>query len=651
MIGTIQEAVKNVGRCPRCGSAMVAMSKGNGLRCAKPGNRWLPGERRWSQCDYSIFLQATDDPTKFVIRPATFPEIATPTEQQKSFRSAMVNRGSRLIISNAGPGCAKTSTVSWALQGVHERLGNLSDFNLLAFNRNAKDVLVSKLPYSVPDIYTMNGFGMRSQGYKAEQIDDRKLRTLFRMVSRGKYEFGKVGDLIERMRSWALYAPSSESTWWRKAIDATIERFGMLDSLPISRATEAREMFYEVVPQVCELSLREGHKIDLTEQWFRPVADAIHRTGNFLPPEMLKRGYVFSDDLVRQMAMIVREIEAKSVKGMVLDEAQDLSLGQMLYFLACTWRSSEVVLIGDDREGKRGEPGYKAGQGIYGWRGSFGGSMRLFGRIWKELTGEVPTEIPLSVTHRCSWEVVQALKPLNSVLTTSRPEGTGAALETTWNMAFRSWAELPETTTAFWITRTNKEAAKVFIATVKSRIKCAFRGGYNFPNQVTRILEEASGVKMEADGRFRGTSLDIVQTELRNYLEGFSQQEREEMIESFVLAVVEEIKNDPSVLSVVGLDSLATVGNARKFLLCFADNNATKTIANVYRVKGDEAKWVFVSDAERFNSAWGGDEEEAAACRHVACSRAIDVLIVVGHLDGIDTKPMDEKQNLLTNPW
>jgi hypothetical protein len=44
---------------------------------------------------------------------------------------------------------------------------------------------------------------------------------------------------------------------------------------------------------------------------------------------------------------------------------------------------------------------------------------------------------------------------------------------------------------------------------------------------------------------------------------------------------------------------------------------------------------VIVSDTDKFNEAWGNDADEAAACRHVACSRAIDGLITTGPLAGV----------------
>jgi hypothetical protein len=317
-----------------------------------------------------------------------------------------------------------------------------------------------------------------------------------------------------------------------------------------------------------------------------------------------------------------------------------------LYMVAAIKNSEcEVFVIGDDAHGNPDDDDYKAGQGVFGWRGSFPGSMKLFARLWKHLTGEDASYLPLTRTHRNAPELVAAFRPLNKVLVSSRPEGSGFAFKAPMETAVGMWLAMPETTdegkarTALWITRTNRAAARRFLATVKARVTCAFRGGMGFEGRIDAIFYHTTEMRRGKNGEY-GMGLQPFCERLEEVIAQKTdgdQAKAADLLETFVVEVAREILADSSLLQiVVGLPHYeATVGNVRRLLLAYADKDAPRCVSNVYRVKGDEADWVFVSDADQFNSPWGGDPVEMRAVQHVAFSRGRDGLVCVGDFLGL----------------
>lgn len=652
--------------CPACQKAdrhgnLVPMFKASGLRCNTPGNRPLKinGKFSWSVCNYVVWLQeVSNDPTGtlFILRPSEFPKIATPTYEQLPIRNWFGapphKKGGRLLLINAGPGCGKSTSVAWSAEAAYDRLGTLDKFEFIAFNRNAKDVLFNKLPHQVTGIYTLNGLGMRLQGYRSDDIDDQQVLRIFnRLIENIKPDdrppFDGMDEIISRMRAFCLYNDPDNTKWWTEAITATVERFGMLEG--VRNPQEALERWITYVPRIMAESLK-SNKIDLDDQWSRAVIVAMTENNLFLPAQTVSRDFVMNDDFIDQLADICRKVDLPHPKGLVIDEGQDLCLGQIVFYVSAAYRSSELVVIGDDKNGQPSDPDYKAGQGI-------------FGRLWERLTGEKPTELPLSITFRSAPEVVEAFRPLNKTLKSAKPKGSGFAYAVPANSAFDLWCGMPENInvhamTAFWITRTNKASGEIFMKSIKARVQVTFRGGNNFEKSLDAILYNSTA---DADkkqfrigrdfktGEYPGVNLMDARNRMEKAVQEIAEKSEEraaDMMEQFLVSVIDEMIADPTVLEQVqGLPHYnLTLGNLRRFLMAFAGKNAPRIVSNVYRVKGEESDWVFVGDCTRFNESWGGDADEAAACRLVACSRAATGLIITGALAGVTVDPITEEQ-------
>lgn len=631
-------------KCPKCGSKVVPMKSGKGFRCAQPGNRWV--KSKWTLCDGVIWNNKTASRfvRKVVERAYSFPVIVNPTDEQgeifKLFALAPQARGGRAIIVNAGPGTAKTTTASWSLQAAYARLGDLSGFAILAFNVNAKDVLLTKLPVAVPDVFTLNGYGARAQGYQFKQFEAGKIRRLYKEATEHvskehRLPPGIIPKIIERSRDLCLFAANEgDKDAWQEIVIATLERFPGLQ-----KRYDGNEKFVaEYLPGLAVAAHRAAGTIDIQEQITRPVTEAIYRTGWKIDSSLVQLGAKWTDEDVRHFAGLIRSIKVPQAKGLVIDEAQDLSLCQIAVFLAQVWRSGELVLIGDDKAGEPGEDGYKAGQAIYGWRGAFGGSMDLVSRLWFELTGERTINRQLSITFRCAPEIVDALQPLNTVLRSSRDRGHGRALSCTVDQAWNAWLALPEGQTALWITRTNAPLAPLFLDSIRNHAECCLRGGSDFASNVDNTIAQVAGWA-DANGDYG--------VELNEAIEGLKQvaDENEQdageadpnSLERFICEIASALVADNSLLARAELNEELTLGNVRRFILYFADKSARRTLSTVYRCKGDEADLVVVGDVEKFNETWNGDADEAAAVRHVAASRARDTLLVCGSLAGVNT--------------
>jgi superfamily I DNA/RNA helicase len=536
------------------------------------------------------------------------------------------------------------------MEKIYQRLGDLRNYALCAFNRNARTNLESKLPRECTDVSTINSWCGRVQGYKYRDYDAKKLRWIFRDLTedmpqgenKPDYTLGYIiADLIERMRDLCLFKTSPDDVdWWREAIEATVSRYGSLEKKYLANP----QQILQWLPVVSNLAFLNRKKIDLSEQICRPVMDAIDRTGWKMRFECTVRGHVWTDDDVSHFADLIKSIHVAPAKGLLIDEGQDLCLSQIAVLIAQVWRDGELTIVGDDRSGIPGSESFQAGQAIFGWRGAFGGSLVLIRRLWKELTGEEGETSPLSVTHRMRPEIVDAVKGLNTELSTSRSEG-GAAFKTSYQQAFEAWidleqGELPAQATALWLSRTNKVIAQMFVKTLRKRASVTLRGGADIEKRCQGLLKFIAG-SPKRDGEYKVT-LEVAIMKLRELIE---QDEIDEddpnSFEGLLMELMVAVQEDPSVLEAAGLPPVATVGNVKKLLLHYTDKDSPRVLSTVYRAKGDEADLVIVDDVEKFNESWHGDDHERDAVAHVACTRAKELMLTVGNVSGVRTEALE----------
>lgn len=635
--------------CPKCGSQMVAMSTGNGFRCGVAGNRWMNG--RWSKCDGVIWVKNKNPwgTGNVIPRPADFPTIKTPTDEQTQIFDHLATAPDmreipgRCTIIDAAHGTGKTTTLSSGCRFIQRRLGSMSNYPFLAFGRNARDVLLSKMPTSV-EIYTMNGFGGRAQGYNVRSYKPGKSANIFRdLVSNfprdERPNAGCMYAIIERMRDLCIFsADAGDKNFWRDAIADVLIRFQGMNK----KYTKNAETINEYLPLVATKSFADGSVIDINEQITRPVIEACARTGWRMPSHLCRLNAEWSDADVTDFARFIRSIRIGTVRGLVIDEAQDLSYSQIALFLAMSYKSGELTIIGDDNRGEPGDDDYKAGQAIFGWRGAFAGSMNLIARVWHELTGETASRLDLSVTHRCPPEHVDAGRALNRTVTSSKPRGTGKAFSVNAGQAFEAWCNLPEGKTALWITRTNAPLSAVFIETLKRHKAVTIRGGGEIEGQIRRTFYDAGcGYPDFNSGEYAcgfAAGLEFVRAAQ------MEEEEQQSAFSGFIVGLMEAIQNDPHILTKANLPAVPTLAHVEKFICFFADEESPRVLATVYRTKGDEADLVVVDDTAKFNETWNEDADEAAACRLVASTRSKEIVMIVGKLAGFDAPPADDDE-------
>jgi len=617
-----------------------------------------------SGCPYlhwlSSFVAAVE-----VVRAPGWPNMKNRTAEQIALRNALALNPkqagrSRCIITNAVPGSGKSSSMADDMEVIALR-SIVDQWFTVAFNVNAKEALLAKTPAAWPNIQTINGFGGRIQNFGRNNYKVGKIGIIFReliqsLEPKKRPSSAGIKAFSDRIRDLLLWNDNSNPGAWTEAIETTLARFPGLDVVYQKNA----ETIKEYIPQVMTQSMSQRTVIDLTEQYCRPALEAIQATGWKQRPELCDRSHIWTTDDLEHICKLVRAITMKQCAGVIVDEAQDLSLSQIVLFLAATYRTGELILVGDDKDGEPGEPGYKAGQAIFGWRGAFPTSLKLVHRLWQHLTGETPELMPLSVTFRCPPEVCDALRPLNSLMKSSKPYGFGEVAQVSSTVAFQRWLEIPETNregkrfTALWITRRNRPLADMFMCTLREHKEVCLRGGKDMLGAIDAALSEPAGWRDEVTGEYR-VSLPECLNRLRSIV---SEQENPEdggavnnavvnnadSMEAFLLEIGENLTAEPELLKLASdkdgraLDGL-TVGNLRRFVLFFANKSAPRVLSTVYRSKGDESDLVIVDDVEALNMAWNNDADESAACRHVACSRTRQSLLTVGVLRGVIYPP------------
>lgn len=635
--------------CQTCGAKLIPMLGGKGWRCSKSvmkGGKWIGCPIEWNN-NRSKFTR----PQQQVIRPTTFPTIANPTAEQVALKlhlgQSPAQRGGRCTVTDAGPGTAKTTSLSWSMGAVHNRLRSLIGYGMRAFNVNASRLLQSKLPEEVCDINTLHSAGKQAQGHKG-MANLYKINTAFRNLTshldpKERPGIGQLKVVLERSRNLCLWTTADDIQGWNEIIATVLARFPSIAKKCVGR----EEHLTEYLPSLAAATLADGKNLDFSDMITRPVMLAMQASGFRMPCELvLKSASQWTNQDVAKFAELVKAIRLPNA-SLVVDEAQDLDLAQIAVVLAQTWRNGELTLVGDDRCGEPGQEGWKAGQAIYGWRGAFSGSLTLIERLWKELTGENIVRKPLTETFRHGEEICNAYRPLNSVIHSNLPKGYSAAYSCEQEQAFSAWLALSKEQSGLWITRTNAAMVPVLLNTIRNGQDCTIRGGQDFASAIETALYEAAGAPNK-DGEYM-TPLSSALDELKkivNESQGEGGEKDPNNLETFMLEIGLAIYNDPGLLEKANLPRTRTVGNLYRFVMFFADRNSRRVITNVYRCKGDEADLAVVADVEKFNLSWGNSHEDDA-CRHVALSRAKRLLLTVGIVAGSSVPPAPQTPLLI----
>lgn len=650
-----QPTADNPNPCPLCGARMEAMKgkmQGRGWNCSQSswspktgrtgcaGVRWANSGGRWK----------ADKP---VARPEKFPALANPSDEQKAVRDHVAKPQAVGGMINAGAGCGKTTTFAWVLAFMLARLasGLRSLVALCAFNRNARAALQEVIPASVPGIYTINAFGLSMQdGFgKAET---RKVYDTFKSLPevagkefKERPAYAPIGQLIDRMRDNALYLDDETDPRWRDLINAVVEKY------PSNQRAFAKNAatVYDLLPKVYVRTVRNEKVGDLTEQWFRPVVQAIRRTGWF-PSNFADFTSPDWTPTVPDMIALVRAIKVPPRPVVFGDEAQDWCAAQIALLLASVGERGEFYFVGDSYNPGDG-PGsetYRAGQGIYAWRGALRNGMRLVAECLETMRGQPCPRLSLNETFRFGPEIADAVHSLNPALRSGKPYGGSWVRSMPEPAAYDFVRDLDGTDPgkrALWVTRTNKPHGPLLLAFLRDRVPCCIRNGDGFLGRIDSLMTEHAGFCDKRTGEYAlplAVFAQRVEAVLAERNADSNGTEDPDSVEEFVADLAREVLKNPALLAEakdtdtgLALPAKPTVANLRRFIAHFANADARVTITTVYRCKGDTTDYAIVGDTQQFNNAWNGDEVEAAACRYVACTRPRTGLIVCGPLRGV----------------
>src|SRR5579859_4188671 len=144
--GRVMDSKSGKFHCPKCGANMIPMNGGKGWKCSKAGT-WNSRARKWSGCDGVIWNKQNFTPKPKTERASEWVKIEKPSAEQTALGEVLAiapesrEINSRLVIADAGPGTAKSTTVAWSAQAIAKRVGNLQQWFLVAFNVNARNSL------------------------------------------------------------------------------------------------------------------------------------------------------------------------------------------------------------------------------------------------------------------------------------------------------------------------------------------------------------------------------------------------------------------------------------------------------------------------------------------------------------------------------
>lgn len=634
---------------------MRGQMAGRGWNCSR--GMWNPRTRTVDGCDGKVWNRGSFTRKQKTPRPAAWPIIANPTDEQEELRRLLgmspAQRGGRLVICNAVAGSAKTTSTAWSGKAIADRVGSdIMNWVMVAFNTNAADSLMAKIPEAWANIGTINGTGGRWQGYSFKSYKSSKIRNIFKELTahlprKEQPRMGPLSAFCERSRDMLVYSDDTgDRAFWLEAVSRIACRFpGLAKRLEKESAAEVVAQYF---PDCMVRSLADGKVIDLTEQYARPALDAMKRTGWKLPWHLLERGAEWSDADCEHLASLVRSVSIPSASGVIVDEAQDLSPSQMVLFLAATYKRGELILIGDDKNGKPGDADYKSGQGIFGWRGAGGGMLALIARVWRILTGETAIQASLSITFRVPPEGVNYIKAFCPRMVSAKQRGAGEVLTGLCAAdAYQRWLDLPNGERALWLTRRNAPLGPVFMSTIRDRKRCCLRGGGDFSAKVDLAISDGltrAGLSpwYNDAGEYSASLADLLPFMVEE-AEQDGAAGGDDSLSGFLASIGQEIMRDPSILTeaktsadddATTLEPVATIGNLRRFVAYFASINAERVCSTVYRAKGDEADMVIVDDCESLNTAWNDDADERNAVAFVACTRQKKTLLVCGEIAG-----------------
>lgn len=275
-------------------------------------------------------------------------------------------RPNLVVVARAGTG--KTTTGVEAINHAPEQ-----KILFCAFNKRIAEELTKKIKNPRAEAKTLHSVGYR-----------------FVMRNWGKLNLddGRA-DRIAR----AVMGPSAPDAMIKLVVLLASKGKGMC---PFPKPGDLADIAYEFDLTPDEEWEEDGWTVQMLEDYAMKCMDMA----------CIKDGTLDFDD------MVFVPVRNRWVRGswdmVVVDEAQDMNMAQLLLAQGACAKGGRIVVIGDDR------------QAIYGFRGADSGSIE---RLKRELSAQV---LPLNITYRCPKKVVEIAKAIvpDYQAAPSAPEGS-----------------------------------------------------------------------------------------------------------------------------------------------------------------------------------------------------------------------------------
>lgn len=268
-----------------------------------------------------------------------------PSEQQLAIRAALAAPERRSLAVQAAAGSGKTTTGVWLCREV---VPQFERSVFLAFGKDIAEELGRRLPYWVTS-GTYHKIGLAS------------IRRAIRFVKRP--DEGKCRSILKQLVPTWSERREIEPDVLRAVSFAKAYGLGALDC----RADAMQDILDGL-----------GSDVDVNI-----AHDVLARSNALFDSE----GAIDFDDML--YLPLLRNFPLDQYDNIFIDEAQDTNAVQLALTERMLFRGGRVVAVGDER------------QAIYAFRGADASAMRNLIRTFNMI------ELPLSVSYRCSREVVE----------------------------------------------------------------------------------------------------------------------------------------------------------------------------------------------------------------------------------------------------
>jgi len=519
---------------------------------------------------------AQSDDTPEAAIPATYvypPLTYTPSEYQQAIFDFIQSKNESLLIS-AVAGSGKTTTIVSALRSVQPNTRVL----MIAFGSDIAKTLKPRVPAFV-NVSTFNALGFRalrdSSTIRCELLNDRKYDKLKRivddLVERNKvlpttaYRYKNAAfKLVDLAKQYGVpfLRPDSDDTW-----NELVDRYDVVSDDDANNA----EYDVRLLIRLARLVLTQSVK------WFED------------------KGYIdFADQLYLPL---LKGFPFPKYDTIFVDESQDTNFVQAAMLNASLAKGGRIVAVGD------------RSQAIYGFRGADSEAMNNLSRAF------AMSELPLSVSYRCSKAVVREAQKTNPVIQyhEDAPEGSVRS------QARYDAADFKETDAI--LCRNTAPLVQLAYALMSRGVGCAIKGR-EIGQALIRLIE-----------RMKATSLEDLDKKLAVYrdreIAKFLAKEKEEQAQQIedkcdaILAVMNAIPEEEQTINALIQVIDRMFSDVGKGLL---------TLSTIHKSKGLEFERVWFLDPHLLPSKWARKQwqiDQEKFLKHVGVTRAKTDLIYI----------------------